>query len=297
METNLRSEYIKLHISVLLAGLTGILGKLITMDAVYLVWYRLCFSFLIFYIILFCLRKLPKEKPVEMLKISGLGMLLGLHFLFFFASIKFANVAVGVVCYSLEGFFTSLFEPIFYKKPFSRSDILCSLIAVAGISVIFHLDTHFRVGILLGIISAALIALYTILNKVAVQKKSSKNMLFYELLGGSVFLSIVIFCCMFCGGMSFEVPSLMNFAYLFILAFFCTIGLYILQIHVLRTLSAFTVSFYGNFEPIYGILLAILFLGEGQQLTFSFYAGMLLILLSVFLQSFLSTHKHLEKVC
>ena len=296
METNINKEYVKLHISVLLAGLTGVLGKLISLNAIYLVWYRLFLSFLIFYIILFFLKKLPRESFVEGLKISGLGALLGLHFLFFFASIKYANVAVGVVCYSLEGFFTAIFEPIIYKKPFSRNNVLCSLIAVAGISLIFHIDTHFRLGILLGIVSAALIAFYTILNKLVGEQKSSKNMLFYELWGGALFLSAIVIVAVFCG-MNFEIPSLINFSYLFILAFFCTIGLYILQIHVLRTLSAFTVSLYGNFEPIYGILLAVIFLKEGQQLSISFYTGMALILLSVFLQSFVSARKCTNAKC
>ena len=295
MTDNQRKEYIKLHISVLLAGLTGVLGKLITLDAFYLVWYRLSFAFILFFIMLFVLKKLPSEKFLEILKIGGLGVLLGLHFLFFFASIKFANVAIGVVCYSLEGFFTAIFEPLIFKKPFCRENLLCSIIAVAGIGLIFHIDTHFRFGIILGIISAVLIALYTILNKVIGSDKSSRNMLFYELLGGTLFLSVLVSAGIISGVTVLEIPSLMNFVYLFILAFFCTIVLYILQIHVLRTLSAFTVSLYGNFEPIYGILLAIIFLGEGQQLNISFYIGMILILLSVFLQSMVSADKAVEK--
>lgn len=295
METNINKEYVKLHISVLLAGLTGILGKLITLDALYLVWYRLFLSFLIFYILLFFFKKLPRESFIESFKISGLGVILALHFLFFFASIKYANVAVGVVCYSLEGFFTAILEPVICKKPFCRNNLLYSIIAVCGISLIFHIDTHFRIGIILGVISAVLIALYTILNKAAALNKSSKNMLFYELFGGSVFLTIVILFCAFAGFINFEIPNLMNFSYLFVLAFFCTIGLYILQIQVLRTLSAFTVSLYGNLEPVYGILLAVIFLGEGKELSLSFYAGMVLILLSVFLQAFTASEKRLEK--
>ena len=294
MDNKLSNEYLKLHTSVLLAGLTGILGKLITLNALLLVWYRLFLSFIIFYIILFFVKKLPEDKFQDIVKICGLGMLLGLHFLFFFASIKYANVAVGVVCYSLEGFFTAIFEPFLLKRPFCKSNILCSLIAVLGISLIFHIDTHFRFGIILGIISAVLIAIYTILNKVAAERKSAKNLLYYELLGAVLFISVVMFLCILFSGVNFVIPSFMNLCYLFILAFFCTVGLYILQLQVLKTLSAFTVSLYGNFEPIYGVLLAVLFLGEGKQLTISFYAGMFLILISVFLQSFIQA-KMIEK--
>lgn len=286
MEDKLKKEYVKLHVSVLLAGLTGILGKLINLNAVLLVWYRLLLSFVIFYVLLLFTKKLPEENIKECLKICGLGMLLGLHFLFFFASIKYANVAVGVVCYSLEGFFTAIFEPVILKNTFSRKNLLYSLIAVAGISLIFHIDTRYRIGIIFGIISAAMIAFYTIFNKVVVAEKSSKSMLFYELLGGTILVSIILTLYILSGGLSFKLPSLMDFSYLFILAFFCTIGLYILHIQVLRSLSAFTVSLFGNLEPIYGILLAVIFLGEGQQLSISFYSGMLLILLSLFLQSF-----------
>ena len=285
MSKDLCKEYLKLHISIMLAGLTGILGKLITMNAVLLVWYRMFLSFVMFYILLFFFKKLPKENFIEAIKISLLGMLLALHFLFFFASIKYANVAIGVVCYSLEGFFTALLEPVILKKSFSIDDILYSLLAVAGISLIFHVDTHFRFGIMLGIVSAALIALYTILNKVIGINKSSKSMLFYELFGGTFFLSVVVIIFIFSGRMNFEFPSLMNLSYLFVLTFFCAIGLYILQIQALRTLSAFTVSLCANLEPVYGILLAVLFLGEGQELSLSFYIGMTLIFLSVFVQS------------
>ena len=287
MDNKLRKEYVKLHISVVLAAFTGILGKLINLNAVLLVWYRMFLSFIMFYILLLFTKKVPRENLKECLKICSLGVLLGLHFLFFFASIKYANVAVGVVCYSLEGFFTAIFEPLIFKKPFSRNNLLCSISAVLGISLIFHIDTRYRLGIILGVISAAMIAFYTIFNKVAGMGKSSKSMLFYELLGGAAFLTVILPLYLIFGGIQFEFPSLSDFTYLFILAFFCTIGLYILHIQVLRTLSAFTVSLYGNFEPVYGILIAVLFLGEGQELSLSFYIGMCLILISVFLQSFM----------
>ena len=296
MDANIKKDYIKLNISVLLAGLTGILGKLIDLDALYLVWYRLFLSFAIFYVILFFIKKLPQEKFKDVLKICGLGALLGLHFLFFFASIKYANVAIGVVCYSLEGFFTAILEPVICKKPFHVENLLCSVIAVFGISLIFNIDPHFHFGIILGIISAVLIALYTILNKAIAVDKSPKNMLFYELLGGALFLSFAVLVGSLIFGVRFEFPTLIDWSYLFILGFFCTIALYILQIQVLRTLSAFTVSLYGNFEPIYGTLLAILFLGEGKDLNLSFYLGMGLILLSVFLQSFVEKRKYIEKI-
>ena len=126
--------------------------------------------------------------------------------------------------------------------------------------------------------------------------KSFRSVLFYELFGGALLLSFIIGILIFAGLTTFQLPSGSDFLYLFVLSFFCTIGLYMLQIQVLRTLSAFTVSLYGNFEPIYGILLAVIFLGEGKQLNFEFYIGMTLILLSVILQSSYQRENCLEKI-
>ena len=294
----LKNDYLKLHISVLLAGFTGIFGKLITLNEGLLVWFRLLISFIMFYVILFFANKLPEESFKDALKISCLGMLLGLHFLFFYASIKYSNVSVGVVCYSLEGFFTAIFEPLINKKPFSLKEICFSIIAVFGIALIFHIDTHFQTGIVLGILSAAMFSIFTIFNKMLEVGKSSKSMLFYELLGGTVFISLILPFYLKLNSLHFTLPNISDLSYLLILAFFCTIGLYILHIQVLKTISAFTVSLSGNLEPVYGILLAIMFLGEAKELSFVFYIGMLLILLSVFLQSIsaINSQKELAEI-
>lgn len=281
----LNNDFVKLHISVLLAGFTGIFGKLISLNEGLLVWYRLLISFAMFYVILFFAKKIPHMKFKNVLKISGLGMLLGLHFLFFYGSIKYSNVSVGVVCYSLVGFFTAIFEPLIYKRKLSIKELFYSLIAVAGIALIFNIDTHFQLGIILGVISSAIFAVYTIYNKIIEVGKPVRCMLFYELLGGTIFVSLILPVYLQFNSVALSLPNLSDLSYLLILAFFCTIGLYILHIQVLKTISAFTVSLSGNLEPIYGILLAILLFGEAKELTFTFYIGMFLILFSVFLQS------------
>ena len=283
---DIKFEYLKLHLSVLLAGFTGLFARLISLNEVLIVWYRMLFAFLIFAGLLFVMRKKPVEKPIEALKISGLGALLAIHLIFFFGSIKCSNVSVGVVCYSLVGFFTVLFEPLIQKTSFSFTELFYSLIAVLGIWLIFSFDTGFRFGILLGVISAALFALYTLLNKTIEVGKSSRSMLFYELLGGTAFMSIFLPVYLYFNDSQLVFPAGIDWVWLFVLVFFCTVLLYLLHISVLKTLSAFTVSMTGNLEPVYGILFAILFFGEAQDLTVSFYSGMCLILASVFLQSY-----------
>lgn len=277
-------DYLKLHISVLLAGFTGLFAKLISLNEVIIVWYRMAFAFVLFAVMLFFMKKKPLDK--DYLKISSLGALLAVHLMFFFGSIKYSNVSIGVVCYSLVGFFTVIFEPLICKIKFSFIELCYSLIAVLGIFLIFNFDTSFRFGIILGVISAALFALYTIYNKIIEVGKSSRCMLFYELLGGTIFMTVFVPIYAKFAHITTFLPNGIEWFWIIILAFFCTVILYLLHIAVLKTLSAFTVSLTGNLEPIYGILFAIIFLGEAHELTLSFYIGMILILLSVFLQSF-----------
>ncbi len=282
-------DYLKLHISVLLSGFTGIFAKLITLNEVVIVWYRMFFALLLFSVMLLFMHKKPKD--ADALKICGLGVLLAIHLMFFFGSIKYSNVSIGVVCYSLVGFFTVLFEPLICKTKFSFVELFYSLIAVFGIWLIFNFDASFRFGIILGIISAALFALYTLFNKVIEVGKSSRCMLFYELLGGTIFMSLFVPVYAHFVNIPAFLPIGIEWLWIFILAFFCTVLLYLFHIGALKTISAFTVSLTGNLEPIYGILFAIIFLGEAHDLTVSFYIGMTLIFLSVFLQSFSKNKK------
>ena len=286
-------NYIKLHISVLLAGFTGIFVKLINLNEGLLVFYRLWLAFIILCVLLGFVKKFPKENFSACIKLLGIGALLGLHFLLFYGSIKYSNVSVGVVCYSLVGFFTVIFEPLIEKTKFSATDLFYSLIAVAGIGLIFNFDTGCRFGILLGILSAAVFALYTIYNKVV--DKPSKSMLFYELAGGALFITLIMPFYLYFNPVKHILPSYSDFGYLIILAFFCTIGLYILHIQVLKTIPPFTVSLCGNLEPLYGIGIAAVFLGEAKELNLAFFIGLALILLSVFLQSFLK-HYHCSRL-
>ena len=282
---NNKLEYLKLHISVLLAGFTGLLAKLTSLNEVMIVWYRMLFAFVIFSVMLLIMKKKPAENVKDALKITGLGALLAIHLIFFFGSMKYATLSIGVVCYSLVGFFTVIMEPLVLKTKFSFLELFYSLIAVLGIGLIFNFDTSYRFGIVLGVISAALFALYTLFNKTILQGKSSRSMLFYELLGGALFMGLFLPIYIPISHTTQILPIGLDWLWLILLAFFCTVILYLLHIAVLKTLSAFTVSLAGNLEPVYGIILAVLFLGEAQVFTLSFYIGMILIFSSVFLQS------------
>jgi drug/metabolite transporter (DMT)-like permease len=215
----------------------------------------------------------------------GVGALLALHWVFFFGSIKASNVSIGVVCFSLTGLFTALLEPLLNRRRLSGKEVLLSVIPLAGILLIFHFDVRYRTGILLGIASALLAALFTITNKQVGKDRSSATMLFYEMIGGFLCLSLLMPLYLHYFPVRTIIPGLQDFAWLLVFAVFCTVLLYLLQIEVLKSVSAFTLNLSYNLEPVYSIVIAMLFLGEAKELNFSFYIGLGLIVLSVLLQT------------
>ena len=283
-ENNKRKAFWQLHISVMLAGFTGLFGKLITLNEVDIVWYRMLFTSLI----LMVFTGLPRVGWKKFLQIAGCGALLGLHWMLFYSSIKASNVSIGVVCFALVGFFTAIFEPIVFHRKVSWAELLLSLITVAGLLCIFSFDARYRYGIAIGVVSSAVCALYAIFNKKVSVGVRSRTMLMYQMSGGIVGVSIIIpiYLMVFPSQQPVVViPEGSNLWWMLCHALFCTIGMYLLQIQALKQLSAFTVNLTYNLEPCYTILLAFLFFGEARELNLSFYIGISLVILSVLLQT------------
>ena len=282
--------FIQLHLSVFLAGFTGLFGKLITLNEVDIVWYRMFFTSLI----LMVFTGLPRVGWKKFLQIAGCGALLGLHWMLFYCSIKASNVSIGVVCFALVGFFTAIFEPMIFRRRVSWAELLLSLITVAGLLCIFSFDARYRYGISIGVVSSAACALYAIYNKKVSVGVRSRTMLMYQMSGGIFGVSIIIpfYLMVFPAGQDvIVIPAGSNLWWMLCHALFCTIGMYLLQIQALKQLSAFTVNLTYNLETCYTILLAFLFFGEVRELNLSFYAGIALVILSVVLQT-LRGRKH-----
>ena len=280
----MKRSFLKLHVSVLLAGCTGLFGKIISLNEGLLVWYRLMLTVLLIIVILAAGKKLRKVSLRDFLYLAGTGAILAFHWLFFFGSIKASNVSIGVVCFSLVGFFTAILEPLVYRSRISRREIMLSLLSVCGVLLIFSFDMRYRLGIVLGIFSSALGALFTIVNKRVSANRQTTTVLLYEMTGGFLFVSFVLPFYIWFFPVQTIVPSLLDCFYLFLFAFFCTIGVYILQIQSLKQISAFTFNLTYNLEPVYSILFAMLLLGEAKELNSAFYAGLILIIVSLLMQ-------------
>lgn len=287
----MKKSYLILHIAVLLAGFTGVFGKLISLSEIPLVWYRVLFSaiFLFLSLKIFKIEKLKSSK--EAFNIGKIGLLITIHWIFFYASIKYSNISIGVVCYCLTSFFTAIFEPLLNKTKYKFVQLFLSALTLFGISLIFHFDASYQIGIILGIISSAFAALYTIYNERLVQKYDSQVINYYQMLAGTLGLTVLLpFYYYFFPNEQF-IPNLKDTFYLILLALLCTVGLYVLFAESLKKLSAFTVNLSFNLEPIYAIIIAFLFFGEGREVNTSFYFGLAFVILSVILQSIISRKK------
>ncbi len=290
-----KKGFLLLHLSVFIAGFTGVLGRLISLDSAVLVWHRMAWAAALMVVFLLIRKELVHYQFRDLLKMGGVGVLLALHWVFFYASIKTSNVSIGVVCFSLVGFFTALFEPIINRHRFSAREFLFSFLTLCGVYLIFQFDTRYRLGIALGIVSSALYALFAIANQHVGSHYEAKNMLLWEMLGGLIVLTALTPIYNIFIPVEPLMPAGMDYLYMAFMVVVCTIGLCLLQIIVLQKIDAFTVNLTYNLEPVYSILLAMLIFSEYKELNFSFCLGVVLIIASVILQTWSKTRSRKEK--
>jgi drug/metabolite transporter (DMT)-like permease len=280
----MKQALIKLHISVFLAGFTGVLGKLIVLNEGLLVWYRIMLTVVTLFAWLSWQKKLTRISAAAVWKLLGIGVLIALHWVFFYGSIKMANVSIGLVCFASVGLFTALLEPMMTDKKFSWAETGLGLISLLGIYLIFHFDTRYRTGIIWGIASALLGALFSVLNKKNVNTAPPQTMMLYELSGGLLVLTLFMPLYLSYFPTDYFFPALSDWGWLLILSWLCTVLAMDLMLQSLKKVSAFTQNLTLNLEPVYGILLAFVLFKENKNLSDSFYIGFGLIMLSVVLQ-------------
>ncbi|MFM9908123.1 MAG: DMT family transporter [Chitinophagaceae bacterium] len=277
--------FIQLHVAVFLAGFTGILGKLISLNEGLLVWYRLLITAVSMWILYSVTKKIQAVSPKDRLKISGVGCIAAIHWVSFFGSIKYANISVALVCFSAIGFFTALFEPIITGKKFSWKDSLLGLLCILGIYIIFHFDPQYKTGIIIGMISAMLGALFPIFNRQFLQRINAETVITYQITGGLAGLTILMPGYLQLFPVKTMIPTASDWGWLLVLSWICSVWAFQLSANALKKISAFTVNLSYNLEPVYGILLAFLVYKENNFLDRSFYLGLSLIILAVVVQT------------
>lgn len=283
-------SFLRLHLIVFIWGFTAVLGRLITLDALPLVWFRMLFA--VFFILGYIrFKKIPIQIPKQtILKFLAAGLIIALHWFTFFRAIKVSNVSITLACLSTGAFFTSLIEPLFFGKKIIWYEIFFGLIVVFGLSILFHVESRYVEGIILALLSAFLSALFAVINSKFVKEYKPTIISFYELSGGVLFFSVIL---LFSNSFTFSFFKLTSndFLYLMILSSVCTAYAFIESTAVMKFLSPYTVMLTINLEPIYGIILAVLIFKEKEQMSSGFYIGAAIILTTVILNGIIKSRQ------
>jgi len=291
--SSLSKNLLILHATVFVWGFTGILGALITVSAIHLVWYRVLIAFITLYIYFKVSKTDLKVSRQSFIRLFFTGAIVGLHWILFFQAIKISTVSVTLVCLSSITLFTAVLEPIINRKRISRLEIIIGLLIISGIYMIFKFENNYTLGIICGLASAFCASLFSIINSKQIKNRPAPVISFYEMLGASVWISIYL--AISNGFNTSMILSTSDLFYLLLLGTVCTSLAYVAGVAVMKELTAFRVALVTNLEPIYGIILAFIFLGKKEQMTTGFYIGAFIILGSIFLYPAIKNRIELHK--
>ncbi|MFV8347763.1 DMT family transporter [Flavobacterium sp. ZB4P13] len=291
MQNDKLKSYLSLHLIVFIWGFTAILGALITITADALVWYRMFLAGL-FLAIFIVFKKVSFRIPLKsFLKLIFVGLLIALHWIFFFKAIHVSNVSITLSVFSLGAFFASILEPVFYGRKVLWYEVFFGLIIIAGLALIMKVEINYLEGMLYALASIILGVLFTLMNGKLIEKHEPSVISFYEFLAGVFFITIYfLFQQKFTP--DFFILTANNWILILILASVCTAYAFTASVKVMRKLTPYTVMLTTNLEPVYGIVLAYFILGGKEKMSFEFYIGALIIVITVILNGVI---KHYQK--
>ncbi len=283
-------SYLNLHLIVFIWGFTAVLGDLITIRDASLVWYRMLLAslFLLAYAVI--ARKPLALPPKAVGKMILVGILIAVHWIFFFRAIDVSNVSVTLAVFSAGAFFASILEPILYKRKMLWYEVFFGLVIVAGLAVIMQVEVRYIEGALSALFSVLMGVCFTLANGKLIKDYDSTVITIYEFAAGFALVTLFL---LFDGRFTpqfFEISG-RDWALLLLLSSICTAYAFTAAVGVMRKLTPYTVMLTTNLEPVYGILLAYFILGESERMSTPFYIGAAVILLTVVLNGYLKTRK------
>lgn len=293
-------SYIHFHFIVFIWGFTAVLGSLISIGAVPLVWFRMGLAsiFIFIYIKIRGIDLRLSRKAAAYFTLAG--VIIAVHWLTFFGAIKASNVSITLAMMSTGAIFTAILEPIFYKRKLIWYELFFGAIVIAALYMIFKVEPQYHLGIGLALLSALLSAIFTLINGKFIHHHNSTKISFYELLIGTIFITLFMAFTDLSGfnedgtaffSADFFNLTTMDWVYLGILASVCTAYAFIASVEVMRHLSPYTIMLTINLEPVYGILLAFLVLGDAEQMSTEFYYGAMVIIFVVIANGVLKNRK------
>ncbi len=277
------TDYLKLHFIVFLWGFSAILGKLVSVAAIELVWYRALLAAIGMAAVIYFTRGTFRVARPDLIRLLGIGVIVALHWIAFFESARMANVSVSLVGFATNSLWAAFLEPWFNHKRVKKYEVVLGLIVLAGLYVIFSFDFRYKAGFLVAIFAGFSSALFSVLNARMVQRTSARAITFYQMI--SVFIVTGLFLPLFqATGTEIrfpELPRALDVIYIAILAGVCSVYAYTVAVELMKRISVFRLQLTLNLEPVYGIIMAVIIFGEAEKMNTNFYAGAIIILSAV----------------
>lgn len=262
-----------MHFTVFVWGFTAILGRLISIHAVPLVFYRLCVVVAVMPLVIKARGLSFSVSASQLRRFTVVGALVALHWLLFYGCIKYAGIAVAVLCLSTITFFTALFEPFVFKRRVAMAELLLGFGVMLGVSVLVKVETNTDfLGLAMGLGSALFSAAFGSLNGQLAREVRGEVMTFWELLAalGVTTLFFGVFPNEFVAP---QALSLRDVGLLVSLGIGCTVLPWLWNLRVLQTLSPYAFALAVSLEPVYSMVLAWFIFPDAEQLTWRFYVG------------------------
>tara|TARA_B100001564_G_scaffold125720_1_gene104940 strand:- start:1306 stop:2190 length:885 start_codon:yes stop_codon:yes gene_type:complete len=286
MQKNNSIHFIHLHFLVFIAGFTAILGELIVNPSEIIVWHRMLIASILTAFFMLITKRSFKINLKLLFKYSVLGLIIALHWITFFEAIEQSNISLTLAMFSTAAFFTSILEPLLFKRKVIIYEVVLGFVVIAGVSIIFNAEFKYLYGIILGIFSALFASLFSVLNGIMIKNDNAIKISFYEFISGVIFITIYIFFSSDLSDLYIDDFLSLNYLYIFLLGTICTAYAFIASVYLLKFISPYSVVLTYNLEPIYGIILALIFFGNAEKMSFSFYLGLFLILASVIINMY-----------
>lgn len=285
-----------LHFIVLIWGFSPILGKLINKEhivAFQLVWFRMLITVITIGIYLAVVKQSLRLPAKDVLKLAGVGAIIAFHWFCFYNAINISNVSVTLVAFATGTLFTSIVEPLFYKRRIIRYEIAFGMVIIGAIIMIFQVTAEYKWGIVFGILAALTSSFFTVFNGLLVRRIAPSVIAMYELSGGFLVLTVYLLLTGWFQPSFFSLtPAGISWLLLFSVA--GTAFPFVTSVDLMKQISPYTVTLTVNLETVYGIIFAYIIWKKDESMTPGFYLGTLIILSVIFGNSILK--KYMKKL-
>jgi drug/metabolite transporter (DMT)-like permease len=279
-------HFLLLHLVVFIWGFSPILGRYITVGSGQLVWFRMLITIIAMYAYVRWKNKNLAISRREIIQLAGIGLIIMVHWLSFYEAIKVSNISVTMVAFSTGTLFSSVIEPILFKRRVRFYEVVIGLVIIGAIAVIFSIEFRYWLGIVLGIAAAFTSSLFGVLNGIMSRRLPPAVISFYEISSALLGLTLVFLVTGKFDAGFFELDQA-SVTGILVLALVCTVFPFIASVNLARYISPYTIVLTVNLETVYGIIWGILFYNENKEVKPAFYLGVVIILLAIFLNSYL----------